>query len=216
MTTDADFEAHRELVERIVRRLMNELDLACDPEDLRAWGHEGLLAAKQRFDPSRGVRFSTFAYYRVRGAIIDGVRSQGYIKRRAYAKLKALEATDALCEDTAPQANEGASREARAKNIDDALGRICAAYVISAVGQGEDRAPASPEEALDSRQQAVAVRRSLDTLPDKERALVHAVYFAGSTIEQAGAQLGLSKSWASRIHAKALERMRQKLDARDG
>src|SRR3954470_24445964 len=96
MHDDAEFEANQELVERIVRRLVRELDLSCDPDDLRAWGHQGVLEAKARFDPGRGVRFSTFAYYRVRGAVLDGVRKQGWLRRRAYAKLKALEAADAL------------------------------------------------------------------------------------------------------------------------
>src|SRR4051812_14900284 len=101
MQGDPEFEANQELVERIVRRLIRELDLSCDPDDLRAWGHQGLLEAKPRFDPARGVRFWVFAYYRVRGAILDGVRSQGWLKRRAYAKLKAYEAPDALSEQLA-------------------------------------------------------------------------------------------------------------------
>src|SRR5690349_3163195 len=99
-----DFAAHQELVERVVRKLIRELDLSCEPGDLQAWGHQGLLEAKQRFDPSRNVRFSTFAYYRVRGAVLDGVRSQGFLKRRAYAKLKAFEATDSLAEEHAASA----------------------------------------------------------------------------------------------------------------
>src|ERR1700712_5374852 len=98
MQADAEYQAHHELVERVVRRVSRELDLSCDPEDLKAWGHQGVLEAKARFDADRGVRFSTFAYYRVRGAVLDGVRKQGWLKRRAYAKLKAFEATDALGE----------------------------------------------------------------------------------------------------------------------
>ena len=112
-----DFAAHQELVERVVRRLIRELDLSCDPADLRAWGHQGVLEAKQRFDSARGVRFSTFAYYRVRGAVLDGVRSQGFIKRRAYAKLKAFEATDSLAEqygEAQPTTSTLSPRRARA------------------------------------------------------------------------------------------------------
>jgi RNA polymerase sigma factor for flagellar operon FliA len=95
MYRDAEAQAHRELVERIVRRLQRELDLSCDTDDLRGWGQQGLLEAKQRFDPARGVRFSTFAYYRIRGAVLDGVRKQGWLSRRAHAKVRAYEAADA-------------------------------------------------------------------------------------------------------------------------
>lgn len=223
MPADAEHQAHHELVERVVRRVSRELDLTCDPEDLRAWGHQGILEAKARFDADRGVRFSTFAYYRVRGAVLDGVRKQGWLKRRAYAKLKAFEAADALC-DGLPHASSspvgpGAgtqSPQQRAEQIADVLGKISAAYMLSVVGQGEEETPDTPEELLGAAQSRVAVKDGLVTLPERERSLIEAVYFEGVTIEEAGARLGLSKSWASRMHAKALERMRKSLSASIG
>lgn len=213
MQVDSESEAHRELVERVVRRLQRELDLSCDPDDLRAWGHQGVLEAKARFDASRGVRFSTFAYYRVRGAVLDGVRKQGWLKRRAYAKLKALEAADAVTEPIAEVEGQSPSvtAAARAAQIGDILGKISAAYMLSAVGQGEDSTPDTPEELVDAAELRAVVKRDLGNLPDRERVLIEAVYFDGVTIEEAGQRLGLSKSWASRMHAKALERMRKSL-----
>lgn len=213
MRADSELQAHQELVEKVVRRLSRELDLSCDPEDLRAWGQQGLLEAQQRFDATRGVRFSTFAYYRVRGAVIDGVRKQGWLRRRAYAKLKALEATDLVSEPVgeleAQQRSESA--EQRAARIGDLLGKISAAYLLSALGQGDDAAPETPEDQVDQAMTRQVVQRDLAGLPERERALLQAVYFDGATIEEAGARLGLSKSWASRMHAKALERMRKSL-----
>ena len=213
MQADAEYLAHHELVERVVRRLSRELDLSCDPEDLRAWGHQGILEAKSRFDPTRGVRFSTFAYYRVRGAVLDGVRKQGWLKRRAYAKLKALEATDALGEPLAEVQAQGESLSPaeRAAQISDILGKISAAYMLSVVGQGEEDTPDTPEQLLEAAQTRGVVKGGLLQLPERERSLVEAVYFEGVTIEEAGSRLGLSKSWASRMHAKALERMRKSL-----
>jgi RNA polymerase sigma factor for flagellar operon FliA len=215
LRSDAELEAHRELVERIVRGLMRELDLSCDPDDLRAWGFQGLLEAKQRFDAGRGVRFSAFAHYRIRGAILDGVRSQGFLRRRAYARLKAFEATDALAEDLGAQAGtaSSASVASRAKDLDSALGKITAAFLISAVGQGEERAPEGPDRAMETAQEKSSVQAGLKELPERERNLLEAVYFEGVTIEEAGARMGLSKSWASRMHAKALERMRKQLES---
>jgi RNA polymerase sigma factor for flagellar operon FliA len=206
-----DFAAHEQLVERVVRRLLRELDLTCDPGDLRAWGHQGLLEAKQRFDPARNVRFSTFAYYRVRGAVLDGVRSQGFLKRRAYAKLKAFEAADSLAEELAESRVPGAdlSRAARARELDEAVGKITAAYLLSALGQADEGATDTPESLVEAAEDHSAVRDGLASLPERERELLEAVYFGGATIEQAGARLGLSKSWASRMHAKALSRMRK-------
>jgi RNA polymerase sigma factor FliA len=213
MRADAEAEAHQELVEKVVRRLSRELDLSCDPEDLRAWGQQGLLEARQRFDATRGVRFSTFAYYRVRGAVIDGVRKQGWLRRRAYAKLKAFEAADAVSEPVAEQEAQkpSASAEERAAQVSDILGKISAAYLLSALGQGDEATPETPEDQVDLVMTRQVVQRDLADLPERERALLHSVYFEGSTIEEAGARMGLSKSWASRMHAKALDRMRKSL-----
>jgi RNA polymerase sigma factor for flagellar operon FliA len=204
-----------QLVERALKRLLRELDLSVDPADLRGWGQQGLLEARQRFDPSRGVRFSTFAYYRVRGAMLDGVRRQGWIRHSAYAKLKALEAADSLCEGEGEAQAQGAAGIAeRARAIDDVLAKISAAYVLAAVGQAEDQPSDTPESALEREQQRSVVKQSLDVLPERERSLVEAVYFGGATIEEAGAQLGLSKSWASRMHGKALERLKKTVRGR--
>jgi RNA polymerase sigma factor for flagellar operon FliA len=213
MRVNAEAQAHQELVEKVVRRLSRELDLSCDPDDLRAWGQQGLLEAQQRFDASRGVRFSTFAYYRVRGAVIDGVRKQGWLRRRAYAKLKAYEAADRVSEPVGETQAQVASTSPaeRAAQIGDILGTISAAYLLSALGQGEQDQPETPEELVETASMRQQVQRDLTQLPERERVLLHAVYFEGATIEGAGAKLGLSKSWASRMHAKALERMRKSL-----
>lgn len=217
MTSESaiEIEAHRELVDRVVRRLVSELDLSCDQDDLRGYGFQGLLEAKQRFEADRGVRFSTFAYYRVRGAVIDGVRSQGFLKRRAYAKLKAFEAADNVAESCAEAHADKplASITARATQIDDVLAKVSAAYMIAAVGQDRIEDESTPETLLSGAEEQSVVKRGLARLPEKERSLLEAVYFDGVTIEQAGERLGLSKSWASRLHAKALERMRKSLAA---
>ncbi len=215
MTSESavELEANRDLVERVMRRVVSELDLSCDQDDLRGYGFQGLLEAKQRFDADRGVRFSTFAYYRVRGAILDGVRSQGWMKRRAYAKLKAFEAADSVSESVGEAHAEKplATLAARAAEIDDVLAKVSAAYVIAAVGQDRVAEESTPETLLSGAEEQSTVKRGLARLPDKERTLLEAVYFDGVTIEQAGERLGLSKSWASRLHAKALDRMRKSL-----
>lgn len=214
---NSELEAHRELVERIVRRLVSELDLSCDIQDLRGYGFQGLMEAKQRFEPDRGVRFSTFAYYRVRGAIIDGVRKQGWLKRRAYAKLKAIEAADHVSEASgeAHAQKPLVSVAARAAEIDDVLSKVSAAFVIAAVGQDREEDTTTPERMIVQAEEQHSVKRGLQKLPDNERTLLEAVYFEGATIEQAGERLGLSKSWASRLHGKALERMRKSLLAEE-
>jgi RNA polymerase sigma factor for flagellar operon FliA len=215
MAAGSALQEHTELIDRIARRLHRELDLRCDLDDLRAWGHQGLLEAQARFDASRGVKLSTFAYYRARGAMLDGIRKQGFLPRRAYAKLKAFEAADSLGATAAEVSVAPDGTAARAQAIDDALGKISAAFVIAAVGQATENLEALPDEAFEREETQASVRAGVRALPDKERVLLEAVYFEGLTIEDAGGRLGLSKSWASRLHAKALERMRDLLAGLD-
>jgi RNA polymerase sigma factor for flagellar operon FliA len=65
-------------------------------------------------------------------------------------------------------------------------------------------------------EQRDVMKQGVQILPERERALVEAVYFGGTTIEEAGQRLGLSKSWASRMHAKALERIKKYVAGRLG
>lgn len=209
-------EEHRPLVISIARRVRREFDLTCEESDLVAFGFQGLLEAHSRFDPSRGVQFNTFAYYRIRGAVLDGVRAMAFLPRRAYAKLKAAEAADTLLEETGEAnaqrpAGTQASTESRAEAMDQSLAQLTASFILSAVGQDESSQPASAEESLISAGDQRRVRDALEKLPERERALVQGFYFEGRQFDEVAKDLGISKSWASRLHTKALELLRDAL-----
>ena len=210
---------YRPLVERIARRVRAELDLNCDLEDLVAFGYRGLVEARGRFDPSRGAQFKTFAFYRIRGAVLDGVREMAYMPRRAYARLRAAEAADLVLEHrgeaqqaagAAATASSPGSRAAAAA-IDETLAQLTAGFVLAAVGQGEDDGPADPEERLMGSAEAARVRAALAVLPERERRLVDGFYFEGKRFDAVAAELGISKSWASRLHSKALALLKDAL-----
>jgi RNA polymerase sigma factor FliA len=209
MTDEAFVEAHRALVVATATKVRRELDLVVPLDDLIQFGFYGLLDARRRFDPTRGAQLSTYAYYRIRGAIIDGVRKMAYLPRRAHARLRALEGGDAALEaigdSRAADAGARTDRARTAADIDEALGRLTAAYVLSAVGQDEDAAqPENPEERLLGRELSGRIERAVGALPERERALVMGFYFEGRRFDEVAAELGISKSWASRLHTKAL------------
>jgi RNA polymerase sigma factor for flagellar operon FliA len=203
-------------VRGVVKHTRAQLGIEGDAEDLIAYAFEGLLEARRRFDPARGVQFKSFAYYRVRGAVLDGVRSMAYLPRRAYARLKASEAFDIESEPTgearAQQGGDAApDAEASLRAIDGILGRVAAAYCTAASAQEEDAEPNNPEYAVLSRERRDRVRRALDLLPDQERQLIQGHYIEGRNFDDIAKDLGLSKSWASRLHTRALARMRDVL-----
>lgn len=204
--TDAFIVEHGGFVRGIATRVRNELDLTCDLDDLVAFGYQGLLEAKGRFDPARGVQFNTFAYYRVRGAVIDGVRKMAYLSRRAHQARKFAEAADDLLEQAA--ATRAASPEARSdvqqtvQAIDDVLGRLTASFVIASVGQDVEAEPA--DEQLIRADEGARVRAAIATLPEREAFVVRGLYFESRLLDDLARDLGVSKSWASRIHTKGL------------
>ncbi len=206
---------HEAFVRKLASRVLAQFELTTDLEDLVAYGYRGLLEARARFDPSRGVPFASFAHYRVRGAILDGVRQMAYLPRRAHEQRKAAEALDRAAEEVAMQraADPAARADAAAAlaAMDEILGKTCAAYVISVVGQSKSDSPPLPDEeviALEAREQVSAV---LDVLDPRERALISGHYFEDRTLEEIGAEMGISKSWASRLHSRALGRLREAL-----
>jgi RNA polymerase sigma factor for flagellar operon FliA len=208
LQSDEFIRQYEPFVRGIVSHTRAQLGLECDVEDLVAFGYEGLLEAHKRFDASRGVQFKSFAYYRVRGAVLDGVRRMAYLPRRAYARLKASEAAD-LEGDAASQAHVGAAAadvESTLRAIDGVLGAVAAAYCVAA-----DAPNADPEESVLARERRELVHAALDTLPEQERLLIRGHYIEGRNFDEIAAELGLSKSWASRLHTRALARMREAL-----
>jgi RNA polymerase sigma factor FliA len=219
---DSEFiEQYDAFVRGIVKHTRAQLGIEGDPEDLVACAYQGLLEARQRFDPSRGVQFKSFAYYRVRGAVLDGVRRMAYLPRRAYARLKAAETLDLEGEPTVgANATSATDRVAEADSalraIDGILGRVAAAYCTAASASGEEREAENPEQSAIDRQQQTLVRAALEVLPEQERFLIRGHYLDGRNFDELAAELGLSKSWASRLHSRALGRMREALGTASG
>ena len=193
-------------------------------DELVAHGQEGLAEAAQRFDPSRGASFTTFAWYRVNGAIIDGLRRATNMPRRVWAKLLALRAANEYLE-TAAEREAGARErgiepptgaEALAA-VKDRLSAIRTMYLTSLEAIRDSKIepvaePPTPEERIDTVRLAKRLRDAIDSLPERERALMTKHYWEGKNLLEAGAELGISKSWASRLHAQAVEKLRAIVD----
>ncbi len=217
-TGDAAFiEEYRPLVVSTANRVRRELDLVVPLDDLVQFGFEGLLDARKRYDPTRGAQLGTFAYYRIRGAIIDGVRKMAYLPRRAYARLRAAEGADAaleaLGEARAADPAARADLARTASDLDDALARVTASFVLAAVGQDEESARSeTAEERLLAAEAAERMKRAVDALPERERALVVGFYFEGRRFDEVAAELGISKSWGSRLHTRALGLIRAAME----
>jgi len=215
VTPDEKFiEEYRPLVGSIAEKLRSR-NLRGEKGDLVAAGFQGLLEARDRYDASRGVQFTSFAYYRIRGAMIDWLRAQGAHSRRAWDHIKAAQTADLLGEGLveARAADPGArtDKTRTAASLDSALGKLTTAFVMSALGCDEATDEHTAERAMIGDQQALAVREAVEALPERERALIQGFYFEERRFDEVAASLGISKSWASRLHVKALELLGKRL-----
>ena len=215
---NADNEFVREyegLVRSIAMRTRAEMDLNCDLEDLVSAGFLGLIEAQQRFDALRGVLFSTFAYYRVRGACIDSVRKMAYLPRRAYQARKVAEAADLVleqaAEDYASTPSGKVDVDATVRAIDDVLGKLTASYMIASVSPDESQA-VRPDHQLMHATEIELMRQAMSELPERERKVIREFYFEGRVLDDIAKDLGISKSWTSRIHTKALSLVRERME----
>jgi RNA polymerase sigma factor FliA len=210
----ARIEEGLDLVDILARQMRRQFGPHVQVDDLASQGREALLAAARSFDASRGVPFRRWANLRVRGAMIDAVRSQGNLPRRVYRKLRAMQAAEFVHEAAAEEqgASPPATPEAAAETLRSQLSSAAMAMAIGFLSmKGEEaleRAPdpdASPEEAVARAEILAKIRAAIAERPDAERTLLMRHYFDDVTFEEAAREIGLSKSWASRLHARAIE-----------
>lgn len=209
------------LVHSLALQIHRKLPPYIDRDDLIAYGQVGLAEAARDFDPTRGSRFSTFAYYRIRGAIYDGLAKMSWFSRAQYSRIRYEKmAGDALRQEAeegrqSPSADvEGDMRHFRN------LGRsLAVVYLATHTDLESDSGTMYLVDSATPTPPAAAIRREInrklheyvDALPQDAARLIRAVYFEGLDLQKAGERLGISKSWASRLHSKTLRRLARDL-----
>jgi RNA polymerase sigma factor for flagellar operon FliA len=215
----ARFHAELDLVDIIARQMGRRVSRTVSLDDLRSFGREGLLQAARSFDASRGVPFRRWANVRIRGAMIDGLRQWGNLPRRLYRELRALEAADHVLEtyDEEDAANPATTPEAADARLTSYLAGMATAIAVGTLvaapreSVSAERHEVSPEDLLAEAELLARVKQIVTSLPTQERTLVERHYFGGDTLDEAAASLGLSKSWGSRLHARAIEAISREL-----
>ncbi|HEX2573789.1 MAG TPA: sigma-70 family RNA polymerase sigma factor [Polyangia bacterium] len=214
---------HLSFVKSIAARIKEQLPREIELDDLIAYGIQGLLEAAERYDGRHGTAFTTFAYYRVRGAIFDGLRGMGWLPRGEYARARFEERAAAYLANLATRdvggayarENPDAALEDEMRDLAEALGGVATVFITALTLKHDesllDESP-QPHERLERREIERRIGQVLQTMPAKERRLIEMYYFEDKTLEEAGATLGLSKSWSSRLHARAIDLLRKELE----
>ncbi|NDC37690.1 MAG: sigma-70 family RNA polymerase sigma factor [Proteobacteria bacterium] len=193
-------------------------------DEFVAAGYLGLVEAASRFDPKSGKDFKSFAYLRIRGSIIDSIRECADTSGKAYRYVKAMQSSHNLREDMydSGASQSAASREEALAEVFDFAAKGILAFRLSVDDAEEELfnelgSPITPEEFLRGTQGNKKLRAAIATLPEKERLIIEEFYFNDrSFTEIADGPHGLSKSWVSRLHTKAIERLQTLLREEGG
>ena len=223
--TDADraqlVEQHRSYVRVLAVEVAKSLPPHIEFEELIACGNLGLVEAAERYEPRYGVTFQTFAYYRIKGAIYDGLRKLGPMSRTEYARSRfAARANDILqgaTDDEQAQTGVALSVDDEIATTKSFIDALIPVYLLSLEDTNLPEVADESESALEKveRQELVTLTRSLIAeLPDDERQVVQEIYFKHLSIVEVSRILGVSKSWGSRLHAKAVKHLRALMEER--
>lgn len=210
----------RSLAWKIHRKLPQNIDL----DDLIAYGQVGLAQAARDFDPGVGGKFTTYAYWRVRGAILDGLSQMSWFKRQDFHASKYEPQRQVAVETETSTPDVGPLKKSAERAPDAVLSEEPKRLKISSIGSEspseadftgagsvEDVSTKAPPTQSMMREMMEHVRKSIELLPPESASLIRAAYFEGVTLHEAGRRLGISRAWTSRLHAKALEKLAREL-----
>jgi RNA polymerase sigma factor for flagellar operon FliA len=213
------------LVRRVARRFLGRAAAHGDLDDVIAWGALGLLDALDRYDPAREALFATYARFRIRGAILDQLRSLDWVPRSVREKASAVERIVRLLES---RLGRPASEEEVARGLGlslaayrSLLGQIAPMSLVSlddpGIGSGDgdlslDRAQPDPLRDLLRRERLLLIADAIRSLPDRDQLLLSLYYRDELTMKEVGGVLGLTESRVSQLHTSAVLRLRVTLE----
>lgn len=210
-------ERYRPYVFSIVKQVLQKFPVKVDFEELVSYGMVGLLEAADRYDPRRKVSFVTFSHYRIKGAIFDGLRQMGILTRTPNeAWVRRESALNDLIQTASDDETENPAStvDDEIQTIEKFVDALIPAYLLSL---SEENAPdiADPGElpnvTVEFREIVRLVQITVSELPPREKEIIEALYFKHLTTTELAKQMGVNKSWISRLHAKAINRLRQRL-----
>lgn len=220
------------LVKTIAGRMALRLPQHVSQDDLKSSGLMGLLDAIDKFDPDKGVEFKSYAEFRIRGAMIDELRSMDWVPRsvrrnakklaEAYAKVENREMRPARDEEVAAELELGIEEFYRLLDESKGISVIHEYDVLKqsskVTSQTDDEENISilgiditPLESLKHSEAVRIIAAAIDRLPKNERTVVSLYYYEELTMKEIGDVMGYTESRVSQLHTKAVLRLRNGL-----
>jgi RNA polymerase sigma factor for flagellar operon FliA len=225
--------AYSPLVKYVTGRLARTLPAHVDEADLISYGLLGLISAIDRFDPSRNIKFETYAAIRIKGSIVDELRALDWVPRSVRADAGSIEGASARLThrlQRTPRDREIAdelgvpikklheSRRHISRSPVVALDTLCAAKdrsanAISLAETIQDPLALDPGQALEAKEMRARLADAIGSLPEKEKVVVALYYYEDLTLREIGEVLRVTESRVSQIRTKAMLRLKARLEA---
>jgi RNA polymerase sigma factor FliA len=225
--------AYSPMVKFVAGRLGAGLPSHVDDADLISYGLMGLIGAIERFEPERGIKFETFAMTRIRGAIIDELRSLDWVPRSVRSRAREIETAQAKLEHELQRAPTEAELAARLGISEDELQSSLLEIANSSVyaldelwtvsdSSGDqvslldtisDPRAEDPQESLASSEIKDRLTDAISSLPEREQLVVALYYYESLTLREIGEVLGVTESRVSQLHTKAVMRLKSGLQS---
>ena len=196
-------EKHLGYAHAIAAEVLKKYPRYAEREDVNRAAEFGLVQAAHAYDSSRGISFTTFAYYRVKGAIYDHLRS-------SWRAAKFEEAANEFMREYSESAPRGTTPEEAYEEVKNIASSAASSYLLSLEGlpeEPEEQSTESPLESVLRGEERDAIDAALAQLPSKNREVLRKYYFEDLSLEEIGREMGLSRSWVCRLHAKGLALM---------
>jgi RNA polymerase sigma factor FliA len=227
------------LVKFVAGRVAAGLPQSIEQADLVSYGIFGLIDAIDKFDPKRGFKFETYAISRIKGSIIDELRSIDWVPRSVRAKARAIERAYSKLEneqkrtpgDREVAAELGISDEELAQVLSQIsfVGLVALDELLAVGGSSGERSgvttvgdmiaerghDSDPVEAFEIDEMKHLLADAINRMPDRERLVLTLYYYEGLTLSEIGVVLGVTESRICQIHTKAILQLRARLSEPD-
>lgn len=224
------------LVKFVAGRVATNLPASVDSSDLISYGLFGLIDALDKYEPERGFKFETYAMTRIRGAIIDELRSLDWVPRSVRARARDIERAIISLEGRlmrTPEDTEVAEELGiTLKELHDSYAKLSYTSVVSfedmwapSADHDDKATPAltiadenatNPVETFESEETKQILADAIERLPERERTVIALYYYDGLALKEIGTVLGVTESRVSQLHTKAVLRLRARLHAARG
>jgi len=217
------------LVRFVAQRIASRLPANIEVADLTSAGVIGLMDAIEKYDPSRDNKFKTYAEFRIRGAILDELRSQDWVPRSVRDKAKKIDRTNlALEQKLGRSVSDSEISEAMGINLTEYYDMVSKVKTVTLLSVDELLSPTQTERKnllevlenthvknpflhLKNKDIRNLLLTTIDELPEKQRLVLSLYYYEELNLKEIGKILDVTESRISQLHTQAVERLKVKL-----